>query len=81
MLGAKLGVSEYLSVVCREIEKLDPAQIEKVSELVETAYDEGRFVFIIGNGGSAPTPRTSAKISPSARSATSRTRSGSRSSA
>src|SRR3984885_1238860 len=52
MLGAKLGVSEYLSVVCREIEKLDTAQIEKVSELVETAYDDGRFVFIIGNGGS-----------------------------
>ena len=52
MLGAKLGVSDYLSVVCREIEKLDPAQIEKVSELIEAAYDEGRFVFIIGNGGS-----------------------------
>ena len=52
MLGAKLGVSEYMSVVCREIEKLDPAQIEKVSEVVEIAYDDGRFVFIIGNGGS-----------------------------
>jgi D-sedoheptulose 7-phosphate isomerase len=52
MLGAKLGVSDYLSVVCREIEKLDPAQIEKVSDLVEAAYDNGRFVFIIGNGGS-----------------------------
>src|SRR6478609_4293852 len=52
MLGAKLGVSEYMSVVCREIEKLDPARIEKVCELVETAYDEGRFVFICGNGGS-----------------------------
>jgi D-sedoheptulose 7-phosphate isomerase len=52
MLGAKLGVSEYLSVVCREIEKLKPSQIEKVCELVESAYDEGRFVFIIGNGGS-----------------------------
>ncbi len=28
------------------------AQIEKVWELVETAYDDGQFVFIIGNGGS-----------------------------
>jgi D-sedoheptulose 7-phosphate isomerase len=52
MLGAKLSVTEYLSVVCREIEKLDPAQIEKISDLVEAAYDDGRFVFIIGNGGS-----------------------------
>ena len=52
MLGAKLGVSEYLTRVCEEIQRLDPAQIEKVSELVEAAYDEGRFVFICGNGGS-----------------------------
>jgi D-sedoheptulose 7-phosphate isomerase len=52
MLGAKLGVTDYMSFVCREIEKLDRAQIEKVSELIETAYDDGQFVFIIGNGGS-----------------------------
>jgi D-sedoheptulose 7-phosphate isomerase len=52
MLGAKLGVSDYLSVVCREIEKLDRTQIENISDLVESAYDDGRFVFIIGNGGS-----------------------------
>jgi D-sedoheptulose 7-phosphate isomerase len=52
MLGAKLGISDYLTRVCQEIQKLDPAQVENVSELVEEAYDEGRFVFIIGNGGS-----------------------------
>jgi D-sedoheptulose 7-phosphate isomerase len=52
MVGAKLSVADYLSLVCREIKRLDPAQIEKVSELVETAYDRGRFVFICGNGGS-----------------------------
>ncbi len=34
MLGAKLGVSDYLSLVCREIQELDPSQIEKVSELI-----------------------------------------------
>ena len=52
MIGTKLGVSDYLARVCEEIQRLDPAQCEKVSELVEAAYDEGRFVFIIGNGGS-----------------------------
>ncbi len=52
MLGAKLGVSDYLTRVCQEIQKLDPSQVENVSELIENAYDEGRFVFIIGNGGS-----------------------------
>ena len=52
MLGAKLGVSDYLMRVCQEIQRLDRAQIETLSELIETAYDEGRFVFICGNGGS-----------------------------
>src|SRR4051794_3346560 len=52
MLGAKLGVSEYLARVCQEIQRLDPAQVENLSKLVETAYEDGRFVFICGNGGS-----------------------------
>jgi D-sedoheptulose 7-phosphate isomerase len=52
MLGVKLGVSDYLTRVCQEIQRLDPAQIEKLSELIEAAYDGGRFVFICGNGGS-----------------------------
>ncbi len=52
MLGAKLGFSDYMTRVCEEIQRLDPEQTEKVSELIETAYNERRFVFIIGNGGS-----------------------------
>jgi D-sedoheptulose 7-phosphate isomerase len=52
MLGAKLGISDYLDRVCEDIRSMDAAQIEAVSELIESAYDEGRFVFIIGNGGS-----------------------------
>lgn len=52
MLGAKMGVSEYLEQVCQDIRNMDPGQIEAVSGLIEEAYDAGRFVFIIGNGGS-----------------------------
>ena len=52
MLGAKLGVSDYLKRVCQEIQRMDPAEVENLSELIEAAYDEGRFVFICGNGGS-----------------------------
>jgi D-sedoheptulose 7-phosphate isomerase len=52
MLGSTLGVTDYLTRVCEEIQRLDQGQIENVSELVEAAYDEGRFVFICGNGGS-----------------------------
>jgi D-sedoheptulose 7-phosphate isomerase len=52
MIGATLGISEYLARVCDEIGRLDRDQIERVSALIEAAYDEGRFVFICGNGGS-----------------------------
>ncbi len=52
MLGATLGVKDYLDRVCREIQALDPEQVEDLSDLIESAYESGRFVFIIGNGGS-----------------------------
>ena len=52
MLGATLGAKEYLERVCQEIERLDLTQIEQFSDLIEQAYHAGRFVFIIGNGGS-----------------------------
>ena len=52
MLGATLGVRDYLDRVCREIDRVDQAQVENLSRLVEAAYAAGRFVFIIGNGGS-----------------------------
>ena len=52
MLGATLGVKDYMHRVCREIEALDAAQMENLSHLIEVAYHAGRFVFIIGNGGS-----------------------------
>lgn len=52
MLGAKLGVSDYLKQVCQDIQNVDPAQVEALADLLESARDEGRFVFIIGNGGS-----------------------------
>ena len=53
MLGATLGAGLYLKRVCREIERLDLSQVERLSDLIEQAYEAGRFVFIVGNGGSA----------------------------
>ena len=52
MLGATMGAADYVSRVCDEIKRLDVKQLEKVCDLVEGAYDAGRFVFICGNGGS-----------------------------
>src|SRR5205085_1602220 len=52
MLGAMLGAKDYLDRVCREIQRLDVGQLERLSDLIEAAYHDGRFVFICGNGGS-----------------------------
>src|SRR5437764_6499553 len=52
MLGATLGAKDYLGRVCDEIWRLDTAQLEALSGLIEDAYHAGRFVFICGNGGS-----------------------------
>lgn len=55
MLGTTLGIGPYLRRVCEEIGRLDLAQIENFSDLLERAWRDGRFVFIIGNGGSGST--------------------------
>lgn len=52
MLGATLGAKDYLEKVCEEIRKVDVKQVENLSSLIEERYHSGRFVFIIGNGGS-----------------------------
>jgi len=52
MLGTTLSAGDYLARVCREIERLDVGTVVNVADVIERAYDAGRFVFIIGNGGS-----------------------------
>lgn len=52
MLGATLGVRDYLGRVNEVIGQVDQAQVEGLSDVIEKAYVDGRFVFIIGNGGS-----------------------------
>ena len=53
MLAATLGTKAYLDRVCEEIRRIDISQLESLAELIEQAYNADRFVFIIGNGGSA----------------------------
>ena len=55
MLGSTLGAKEYLDRVCREVSNLDLGQVENIAAIIESAYHAGRFVFIIGNGGSGAT--------------------------
>ncbi|MFO0907041.1 MAG: SIS domain-containing protein [Isosphaeraceae bacterium] len=52
MLGISLNANDYLERVCEEVRKLDRSQVVALSDLIEQRYHAGRFVFIIGNGGS-----------------------------
>lgn len=52
MLGVTLDASAYLERVSQEVRRLDPGQVEDLSDRIEEQYRSGRFVFIIGNGGS-----------------------------
>jgi D-sedoheptulose 7-phosphate isomerase len=47
-----LGLKDYLDRVCHEVGRLELGVVQAVSDLIDGAYRDGRFVFIIGNGGS-----------------------------
>ncbi|MCH5373429.1 MAG: SIS domain-containing protein [Planctomycetes bacterium] len=55
MLGATLDANRYLRRLCEEVERADRSALQRWSELIYQAWREDRFVFLIGNGGSALT--------------------------
>jgi D-sedoheptulose 7-phosphate isomerase len=55
MLGASLNLPSYLERLNSEVARLNQADIQKWADLVYQAWQNGRFVFIIGNGGSGTT--------------------------
>src|SRR5262245_49529962 len=55
MLGATLNLPSYLERLNREVARLSQTDIQKWADLVFEAWQNGRFVFIFGNGGSATT--------------------------
>jgi D-sedoheptulose 7-phosphate isomerase len=52
MLGTQMNPRAFLDRVALELGKIEPAEISKLSELIYDCYTHGRFVFVIGNGGS-----------------------------
>jgi D-sedoheptulose 7-phosphate isomerase len=52
MLGAELTPLQYLQRCSEEFSKLDLSQTEQLAEEIHQAYEQERFVFICGNGGS-----------------------------
>lgn len=52
MLGTQLTPAEYLRRCSAVFETLDLAQVEGLADDLYDAYQQGRFVFLCGNGGS-----------------------------
>jgi D-sedoheptulose 7-phosphate isomerase len=48
-----MDVQSYLARLQAEVARLDTAAIEALSDAILERYHSGRFVYIIGNGGSA----------------------------
>ncbi len=55
MLGATLDAAQYVHRLNDELERIDQEAMRRWAELVYRAWETGRFVFIIGNGGSGTT--------------------------
>src|SRR5262245_53257546 len=52
MIGTQLGVRAFLELAGRELLRVDPAEVQALADAVYDCYVRGRFVFVIGNGGS-----------------------------
>ncbi|HSQ55806.1 MAG TPA: SIS domain-containing protein [Gemmata sp.] len=52
MLGTTLNPRQFLDRVAAELAKINPAEVQRLADLIHERYLAGRFVFVIGNGGS-----------------------------
>lgn len=52
MIGSTMTPRQFLDRVAQELARIEPAEIQQLSDLIWQRYEAGRFVFIIGNGGS-----------------------------
>ena len=52
MLGIKLDPRAFLNRIGKELERIDPAQVQALADAIFECFRQGRFVFVIGNGGS-----------------------------
>src|ERR1700730_11558842 len=52
MLGTKLDVRPFLERVGQELLRIDMRSVQALADAIYERYQKGRFVFVIGNGGS-----------------------------
>jgi D-sedoheptulose 7-phosphate isomerase len=52
MLGVELNASAFLDRVGEELRRVNPTEIQTLADAIFECYQNNRFVFICGNGGS-----------------------------
>src|SRR5260370_4154812 len=52
MLGIKLDPRAFLERAGQELLRIDTDEVKALAEVIFECYEKGRFVFVIGNGGS-----------------------------
>jgi len=55
MLGVSLTFSQYLERASAQLAEINISAVERLAAEIHSAYEEGRFVFLCGNGGSGAT--------------------------
>ncbi len=55
MLGATLDLHQYVQRLQNELQRVDPREIQTWADLVYKAWQNEKFVFVFGNGGSGTT--------------------------
>ena len=55
MLGAQLNVDDYLGRLHQELDRVSRDEIGRMADLIYEAWENEKFVFIFGNGGSGTT--------------------------
>ncbi len=55
MLGAEMTTADYLNRLHAELDRVDQAEMRQMADLVYSAWENEKFVFIFGNGGSGTT--------------------------
>lgn len=55
MLGATLGIGPYVQRLQDELQRVAPEEIQAWADLVYEAWENEKFVFVFGNGGSGTT--------------------------
>ncbi|HMP15395.1 MAG TPA: SIS domain-containing protein [Gemmatales bacterium] len=52
MLGVTLNAQKFMERAAQELLRIDFSQMQNLADLIHERYQSGKFVFIIGNGGS-----------------------------